>query len=58
MLNLGFLDRAGEADLRTGPEFESAFLFGEWLSSNLDGFGGKKLNVGSDTWFIGLALRD
>ncbi len=58
MLNLGFLDRAGEADLRTGPEFESAYLFGEWFSSNLDGFGGKKLNVGSDTWFIGLALRD
>lgn len=58
MLNLGFLDRSGEAELRTGPEFESAYLFGEWLSSDLGGFGKKTLNVGANTWFLGLALRD
>ncbi|MFZ5889643.1 MAG: MXAN_2562 family outer membrane beta-barrel protein [Myxococcota bacterium] len=58
MFLLDFLDRqdAKAADAAIG--LNHSYLFAEWFKSDLSGFGSKdKLQVGTSTWTVGLALE-
>src|SRR5690606_33179868 len=47
---------AREADASIG--LNNAYLFAEWYRSELDGFGSDdQLEVGTDTWMVGLTLE-
>jgi hypothetical protein len=48
-------DAAVEMDVNTGVN--NSYFFLEWYLSNLDGFGGNKMQVGTNTWMLGLAFE-
>ena len=48
-------ESAIQMDANTGVN--NSYLFAEWYVSNLDGFGGDRMQVGTNTWMIGLALE-
>ncbi len=48
-------DAAIEMDANTGVN--NSYLFIEWYNSYLDGFGGDRMDVGTNTWMLGLALE-
>jgi len=50
------LEDARAADASIG--LNNSYIFGEWYVSQLDGFGASdRLQVGTDTWMLGLALE-
>jgi hypothetical protein len=57
MLLLDFFDpdSALEADNTVG--INNSYVFMEWYVSRLDGFDGSKMQVGTNTWMLGLALE-
>jgi len=48
-------DTAGSIDAMSG--INHSYVFGEWYLSNLDGFGGDQLQLGTSTWFVGIAME-
>ncbi len=57
MLLLDALDRRGAVEMDSITGINNAYVFLEYYYSNLDGFGGDRMNVGTDTWMTGLALE-
>ncbi len=57
MLLLDSLDRRGAVEMDSITGINNAYLFLEYYLSNLDGFGGDRMNVGTNTWMLGLALE-
>lgn len=57
MLSLNFLDPRAASRLDELTGVNHAYLFGEWMNANLNGFGqAGQLRVGSSTWVVGLAI--
>ncbi len=48
-------DAAIQLDASTGVN--NSYLFAEWYVSKLDGFDGSRMQVGTNTWMLGLALE-
>ena len=58
MLLLDALDRDAALGMDSGTGVNNSYLFAEWYFSRLDGFGsGKVMEVGANTWVLGLALE-
>lgn len=58
MLLLDALDRAAAAQMDNATGVNNSYLFVEWYVSQLDGFGsGDQMQVGTNTWMLGLALE-
>ncbi len=57
MLNLNVFDRAAATEMDNATGINSAYLFGEFYMSNLNGFGTGRLQVGANTWTTGLAFE-
>jgi hypothetical protein len=58
MFLLNELDPQTARDADNSLGINNSYIFGEWYSSQLDGFGSKtRMNVGANTWFIGLAIE-
>lgn len=58
MLLLDFLDAQTARDADNSLGINNSYVFGEWYVSELDAFGStKRLNVGTNTWVIGLAIE-
>ncbi|MGC4087459.1 MAG: MXAN_2562 family outer membrane beta-barrel protein [Polyangiaceae bacterium] len=58
MFLLDFIDRADARSADAAIGLNHSYIFAEWLKSDLDGFGsGKQLQVGVNTWTLGLALE-
>ena len=57
MFLLDALDRRGAVEMDSATGINNAYLFIEYYVSNLDGFGGDKMQVGTNTWMAGLALE-
>jgi hypothetical protein len=54
------LDAFDPTDARTADAnigLNHSYVFGEWYVSKLDGFGGDQLQVGTNTWTLGLAFE-
>nr|AYM54425.1 secreted protein [Phaselicystis flava] len=57
MLSLDFIDPRAAARLDDSTGVNHAYIFGEWMNANLNGFGQSgQLRVGSSTWVLGLAI--
>lgn len=57
MFKLDALDRKGDIEMDASTGINDAYIFFEYYYSNLNGFGGDTMNVGTDTWMTGLALE-
>ncbi|MEI9937727.1 MAG: MXAN_2562 family outer membrane beta-barrel protein [Pseudomonadota bacterium] len=58
MFLLDILDEQTARDADTGLGINNSYIFGEWYGSELDAFGSsKRLNVGTNTWVVGLAVE-
>ncbi len=57
MLHLDIFDPRSAADMDMSTGVNNSYLFIEWYVSHLDGFGGDKMDVGTNTWMLGLALE-
>ena len=58
MFLLDILDRQTARDADVSLGINHSYLFGEWYGSDLDAFGSnKRMNVGANTWFVGLAIE-
>ena len=58
MLLLDFLDQQTARDADNSLGINHSYFFGEWYGSELDAFGSKsRLNVGANTWVLGLAIE-
>ncbi|MCB9589243.1 MAG: hypothetical protein H6718_27765 [Polyangiaceae bacterium] len=57
MLLLDSLDERSAIEMDENSGVNNSYFFLEWYVSNLDGFGGGKMNVGDNTWMLGLALE-
>jgi hypothetical protein len=58
MFLLDILDQQTARDADNGLGINNSYVFGEWYASELDAFGSsKRLNVGANTWVIGLAIE-
>lgn len=58
MLLLDPLDDGAAREMDSNSGVNNTYLFAEWMRSTLDGFGaGGQMQVGTDTWVIGLALE-
>lgn len=58
MFLLDFLDQQTARDADNSLGINNSYLFAEWYGSELDAFGSKKrLNVGANTWVLGLAIE-
>ncbi|MEB2313692.1 MAG: MXAN_2562 family outer membrane beta-barrel protein [Sorangiineae bacterium] len=58
MFLLDSLDRDASIEMDNSTGVNSSYFFLEWYYSDLDGFGsGKQMNVGANTWMLGLALE-
>jgi hypothetical protein len=54
---LNALDRSAAVEMDNTTGINSAYLFGEFFMSNLNGFGSGTLQVGANTWVVGLAFE-
>ena len=54
---LNALDRAAAVEMDNTTGINSAYLFGEFYMSNLNGFGRGTMQVGANTWVLGLAFE-
>ncbi|HKO50024.1 MAG TPA: MXAN_2562 family outer membrane beta-barrel protein [Polyangiaceae bacterium] len=58
MFLLDVLDRQTARDADVSLGINNSYLFGEWYVSDLDAFGStKRMNVGANTWVVGLAIE-
>ena len=58
MLLLDFFDPSAAVEADNSIGVNNSYLFGEWYYSDLGGFGSaNKLQVGTNTWMVGLALE-
>jgi len=58
MFLLDELDPQTARDADNSLGINNSYIFGEWYGSELDGFGSKtRMNVGANTWVIGLAIE-
>jgi hypothetical protein len=57
MLMLDELDEESAIELDNAAGINNSYLFVEWYASNLDCFGGECMQVGANTWMLGLALE-
>jgi hypothetical protein len=58
MFLLDILDQQTARDADNGLGINNSYVFGEWYVSDLDAFGSsKRLNVGANTWVVGLAME-
>jgi hypothetical protein len=57
MLLLDLFDPSAALEIDNTIGVNNSYLFAEWYVSNLDGFGSGKMNVGTNTWMVGLALE-
>jgi hypothetical protein len=57
MLLLDFFDRGAALEIDNTVGVNNSYFFIEWYVSNLDGFGGNEMQVGTNTWMLGLALE-
>lgn len=57
MLGLNWLDKRSGAMARANSGIDQAYLFGEWMWTNLDsGLGKPAMHIGTSSWVVGLAL--
>ena len=58
MFLLDILDQQTARDADVSLGINNSYIFGEWYGSELDAFGSsKRLNVGANTWVVGLAIE-
>ena len=58
MFLLDVLDEQSARDADNGLGINNSYVFGEWYGSELDAFGSKsRMNVGANTWVLGLAIE-
>ena len=57
MLLLDFFDPGAALELDNTVGVNNSYFFMEWYVSRLDGFDGSKMQVGTNTWMLGLALE-
>lgn len=57
MLHLDPLDRASALEMDTDTGVNNSYIFVEWYYSDLDGFDGSDMQVGTSTWMAGLAFE-
>jgi hypothetical protein len=58
MFLLDVLDQQTARDADNGLGINNSYVFAEWFDSELDAFGSKsKLNVGANSWVLGLAIE-
>jgi hypothetical protein len=58
MFLLDAIDRGAANELDSNTGVNNSYLFAEWYVSHLDGFGsGNQMNVGTNTWVLGLAME-
>lgn len=58
MFLLDPLDAQTARDADNSVGINNSYIFGEWYGSELDGFGSKsRMNVGANTWVLGLAIE-
>lgn len=58
MFLLDVLDEQTARDADNSLGINNSYLFGEWYGSELDAFGSKsRMNVGTNTWVVGLAIE-
>ena len=58
MFLLDILDQQTARDADNGLGINNSYVFGEWYGSELDAFGSsKRMNVGANTWVVGLAIE-
>lgn len=58
MFLLDELDPQTARDADNSIGINNSYIFGEWYRSELDGFGSKtRMNVGANTWVLGLAIE-
>ena len=58
MFLLDFLDQQTARDADNSLGINNSYIFAEWSGSELDAFGSnKRLNVGTNTWVLGLAIE-
>jgi hypothetical protein len=58
MFLLDFLDQQTARDADNSLGINNSYIFGEWFDSELDAFGSKsRMNVGANTWVLGLAIE-
>lgn len=58
MFLLDVLDEQTALDADNGIGVNNSYVFAEWFDSELDAFGSKsRLNVGANTWVVGLAIE-
>jgi hypothetical protein len=55
--SLNALDRSAAVEMDNTTGINSAYLFGEFYMSNLNGFGSGTMQVGANTWVLGLAFE-
>ena len=58
MFLLDVLDEQTARDADNGLGINNSYVFAEWFDSELDAFGSKKsMNVGANSWVLGLAIE-
>jgi hypothetical protein len=57
MLLLDFMDEESAIELDNATGMNNSYFFVEWYVSDLDCFGGDCMQVGANTWMLGLALE-
>jgi hypothetical protein len=57
MLLLDFFDPDAALEIDNTVGVNNSYFFIEWYVSTLDGFDGSKMQVGTNTWMLGLALE-
>ncbi len=58
MLSLDFIDQTSAVEMDSTVGVNNTYVFFEWYGSQLDGFGsGDQMQVGTNTWTLGLALE-
>jgi len=57
MFLLDAIDRSAANELDGNTGVNNSYFFAEWYVSQLDGFGGDHMNVGANTWVLGLAME-
>jgi hypothetical protein len=57
MVLLDSLDRESAIEMDNSTGINNTYFFLEWYNSNLDCFGGDCMQVGANTWMLGLAFE-
>jgi hypothetical protein len=57
MLLLDFFDPDAALEIDNTVGVNNSYFFIEWYVSKLDGFDGSKMQVGTNTWMLGIALE-